>query len=62
VLLDRHAPDKRIFVLKKTTMPAILVETHHALDAREAMLWNDPFTRRAFAAAITQALIDATTD
>jgi len=62
VLLDRHAPDKRIFVLRRTTMPAILVETHHALDPREARLWDEPATRRAFAAALAQALVDATTD
>ncbi|MFO0618138.1 MAG: N-acetylmuramoyl-L-alanine amidase [Polyangiaceae bacterium] len=62
VLLDRHTPDKRIFVLKKTTMPAVLVETHHALDPREARLWEMPTTRRAFAAVLAQALVDATTD
>jgi N-acetylmuramoyl-L-alanine amidase len=62
VLVDRHAPDRRIFVLRKTTMPAILVETHHALDPREAKLWDEPSTRRAFAAALAQALVDATSD
>lgn len=62
VLVDRHTPDKRIFVLRRTTMPAILVETHHALDPREAKLWDEPSTRRAFSAALAQALVDATTD
>lgn len=62
VLLDRHAPDKRIFVLRSTKMPAILIETHHALDPREARLWDEPSTRRAFAGALAQALVDATTD
>lgn len=59
VLVDRHAPDKRIFVLRSTKMPAILIETHHALDPREARLWNEASTRRAFAAVLAQALVDA---
>ena len=58
VLVDRHAPDKRIFLLRRTKMPAVIVETHHALDPREATLWENVDTRRAFAAALAQALAD----
>lgn len=58
VFVDRHAPGQRIFVLRKPSMPAILIETHHALDPREAARWDDAETFGAFAAAIAFALID----
>lgn len=57
--LDRHADAQRIFVLRKTTMPAILVETHHALDPREATRWDESATLDAFASAVAAALADA---
>jgi N-acetylmuramoyl-L-alanine amidase len=59
VFVDRHAPDQRIFVLRRAAMPSILVETHNALDAREALRWEDPETLDAFAAAVAAALADA---
>ncbi len=59
VFLDRHAPGKRIFVLKKPTMPSVLVETHHALDPGEARAWDEPATLDAFGAAVAVALVDA---
>jgi N-acetylmuramoyl-L-alanine amidase len=54
--VDRHAPDKRIFVLRRLAVPSILVETHNALDPREAERWDDPTVRRAFALALGRAL------
>lgn len=62
VFVDRHAPDQRIFVLRKPSMPSILIETHHALDPREATRWKDPRTLDAFAAATAAALADALAD
>ncbi|MFT3770712.1 MAG: N-acetylmuramoyl-L-alanine amidase [Minicystis sp.] len=56
---DRHAPDQRIFLLRRTLMPAVLVETHNALDPREAQRWQAPETLDAFAAAVAAALADA---
>lgn len=56
VFLDRHAPGRRIYVLEAPPMPSVIVETHHALDDREVRLWRAPHTRRAFAAAIADAL------
>jgi N-acetylmuramoyl-L-alanine amidase len=59
VFVDRHTPDQRIFVLRRPAMPSILIETHHALDAREAERWTEPRTLDAFAAAVAAALSDA---
>lgn len=59
VFLDRHAPDQRIFVLRRPVMPSILIETHNALDPREAERWNEDRTQGAFCAAVTAGLVDA---
>jgi N-acetylmuramoyl-L-alanine amidase len=59
VFVDRHAPAQRIFVLKRAPMPSILVETHNALDPREASRWMEPSTIDAFASAVAAAIADA---
>lgn len=59
VFVDRHAPDQRIFVLRRPSLPSVLVETHHALDPREASRWELPETLDAFAAALGAALAEA---
>jgi N-acetylmuramoyl-L-alanine amidase len=59
VFLDRHAPPQRIFVLYRPTMAAILIETHHALDPREAERWDEDATLDAFSAALGAALVEA---
>jgi N-acetylmuramoyl-L-alanine amidase len=56
VFVDRHPAGKRIFLLRATSMPAILVETHHALDPFEVERWNEPRTVRAFSRALGEAL------
>jgi N-acetylmuramoyl-L-alanine amidase len=59
VFVDRHRRDERIFVLWRPSMPSILIETHNALDDREAQRWEEPATRRSFAAALVAALVEA---
>lgn len=54
--VDRHAADKRIFVLRRPSMPSVIVETHNALDPNEALAWRDPLVREAFARALAHAL------
>lgn len=61
VFLDRHADAQRIFVLRRLTMPSILIETHNALDAREALRWEENITIDAFADALAAALADTLT-
>lgn len=59
VFVDRHAPDARIFVLRSSSMPSVIIETHNALDDREALVWEDPEARRAFARGLARALAGA---
>jgi len=59
VFVDRHAQGQRIFVLRHPSMPSILVETHNAVDPKEATRWTEPATVDAFAAAVAAALGDA---
>jgi N-acetylmuramoyl-L-alanine amidase len=56
VFLDRHEPDKRVFVLRRPAIPSVIVETHNALDRREAEAWETPEVRRAFGLALAAAL------
>lgn len=48
-----------IFMLRATTMPSVVIETHHALDDREARRFREPETRRAFAGAVGRAALQA---
>ncbi len=59
VFVDRHEPNKRIFVLRRPVMPSIIVETHNALDPREAEAWEDAGVRRAFAFALGRGILEA---
>lgn len=58
VFVDRHEAKKRIFVLRRPTMPSIIVETHNALDPREAELWEDAAVRKSFALALGRAILE----
>ena len=59
VFVDRHTPDQRIFLLRRTPMPAVLIETHNALDPREALRWAKAETLDAFADAVAAGLAEA---
>jgi N-acetylmuramoyl-L-alanine amidase len=59
VFVDRHAPGQRIFVLRHAEMPSVILETHNALDAREALRWAEPETIDAAGDAVAAALADA---
>jgi len=56
VFVDRHSTAERVFVLWRPNVPSIIVETHNALDDREARRWDEPETRAAFAASVVAAL------
>lgn len=59
VFLDRHAPSKRIRMLRGLAVPLVIIETHQAVDPAEVDRWNEPATLDAFAAALHAAVIDA---
>lgn len=56
VFVDRHAPRKRIMLLRRPTVPSVIVETHQAWDPEEAARWEEPATWGAFAGALAAAL------
>ncbi len=58
VFLDRHVPRKRIKMLRVPQVPAVIIETHQALDAEEVLRWDEPRTHDVFAEVIRAALID----
>lgn len=58
VFLDRHIPRKRIKMLRVPQVPAVIVETHQALDPDEVLRWDEPRTNDVFAQALRAALID----
>jgi len=57
VFVDRHAENERIFVLWRPEIPSVIIETHNALDDREARRWRETETQEAFASAVTRALV-----
>ena len=59
--IDRHPEGQRIMVLRQATMPSVIIETHNALDPREAERWTNRDTIDAFASAVTAALVDTLT-
>jgi len=59
VFVDRHAPKQRLFMLRRPSMPSVIIETHHALAFDEAERWHDPATLAAFDRAVLLGLTDA---
>jgi len=56
VFVDRHVPEKRLFLLRSSPVPAILIETHHALDPDETARFARPETAEEIASALANAL------
>lgn len=55
VYLDRRV----LFMLRRPTMPSVIVETHHGLDLEERARWQEERTRAAFATAVAAALVES---
>jgi N-acetylmuramoyl-L-alanine amidase len=58
VFVDRRPLTQRVFVLRRPTMPSVIIETHHAFDPEEVARWREARTLDAFAATVASALID----
>jgi N-acetylmuramoyl-L-alanine amidase len=53
---DVHVRGKRIYFLRQTPMPTVIIETHHALDRAEVDRWSQSATLEAFGAAVVAGL------
>ncbi len=62
LFVDRQAPGKRVFLLRRPAIPSVIVETHHGLDVEETLRWREARTLEAFAAALGAALLAARND
>jgi N-acetylmuramoyl-L-alanine amidase len=58
VFVDRHEDNLRIQILRRTTTPTVIVETHEALDPGEVARWDEERTIDAFASALIAAIRD----
>lgn len=58
VFVDRHEPRKRILVLRRPTMPSVIIETHHSWHPQEVARWEEDRTLQVFSNAVVAALIE----
>jgi N-acetylmuramoyl-L-alanine amidase len=58
VFVERHLPGQRILFLNKPKIPSVIIETHHALDPREELLWRREKTLEIFATSLEAALVE----
>lgn len=52
--LDRRG----LMMLRRPTMPSVIIETHHAYDLNEVRRWDEELTREAFARAVAHAVLE----
>jgi len=57
--VDVHEPGERIMVLRRPTVPSVIIETHQALDVDEVGRWHEERTLAAFSSAVSAGLVDA---
>mgnify|MGYP002633484262 CR=1 FL=1 len=57
--VDVHEPGQRIMVLRRPTIPSVIIETHQAIDPEDVARWGEERTLAAFTAAVTAGLADA---
>lgn len=55
--IDIRPDTKRVYFLRASPIPTVIVETHHALDPREVDRWAETHTVDVFALAIANALL-----
>ena len=56
--IDERPMKKRVFFLRGSLIPTVIIETHHALDEREVARWDELETVDAFAFAVGAAVLD----
>lgn len=58
--VDRRPLKQRVYFLRASRIPTVIVETHHALDPLEVARWSEGATVDAFALALAAAVLDVT--
>jgi N-acetylmuramoyl-L-alanine amidase len=56
--VNRKEHARRIWFLRRLSVPTVIIETHHALDVDEVARWGEVRTRHVFAAAVAKGLVD----
>jgi len=56
--IDKRPMTKRVFFLRGSSIPTVIIETHHALDEREVARWEELATVDAFAFAVGAAVLE----
>ena len=55
--IDKRPLTKRVYFLRGSGIPTVIIETHHALDVQEVGRWDQPATLEAFASAVGAAIL-----
>lgn len=58
--IDKRPMKERVFFLRASTIPTVIIETHHARDTLEVARWEELATVDAFALAVGAAVLDVT--
>jgi N-acetylmuramoyl-L-alanine amidase len=58
--IDTRPMKQRVFFLRGSSIPTVIIETHHALDPQEVARWGELSTVDAFAFAVGAAVLDVT--
>ncbi len=56
--IDTRPMKKRVYFLRASAIPTVIIETHHALDVLEVARWEELATVDAFAFAVGAAVLD----
>lgn len=56
--IDKRPMKQRVYFLRASRIPTVIIETHHALDVDEVARWKEPQTLEAFSRALMVAILD----
>ncbi len=56
--IDVRPPKTSVYFLRASTVPTVIIETHHALDPVEVARWDELKTADAFALSVAHALLE----
>jgi N-acetylmuramoyl-L-alanine amidase len=58
--IDKRPKKQRVYFLRASRIPTVIIETHHALDVDEVARWGEARTLDAFSRAVMVAILDVT--